>query len=144
MNTEEPPRRASGPPRPAKPTPVRALDEPSAGRAPEPPPPPETVRFQLAQVGWVAEAVGQAMGDGGVSLLLVRFTREEPGPEPAEEASTSGARGAAVPLEAWVPGTRLTEAPERSLVEGLARAIPWKGAATDAPFFVEEGGRRGR
>ncbi len=77
-------------------------------------------------------------------MLLVRFTREEDASGPEERASGSSSAGQDASLEAWVPGARLADLPEQALVEVLAGAVRWRGSGADAPFFVEEGGRRGR
>lgn len=77
-------------------------------------------------------------------MLLVRFTRQEEASGEEERPSASSAVGQGASLEAWVPGARLADVSEQALVQVLADAVQWKGSGTDAPFFVEEGGRRGR
>lgn len=132
--TPSPPGRDRGdrPPsaRPSKPTPVRALEDTPRTRGGEPGPPPERTTFERDGRAWVAEVVGQA---GGVrpGLLLLKLEPEEPGGD-------SRARGA------WLVGERLSELTESHLERALARSEPWRERREPAPFFTEEGGRRGR
>ena len=136
--TPQPPGRDRGdrPPsaRPSKPTPVRALEDTPRPRGGEPGPPPERTTFESAGRVWVAEVVGQGGGPGrgvGPGLLLLKLEPEEPGHD-------SEAR------EAWLVGERLSELTESHLERALARSEPWREKREPAPFFTEEGGRRGR
>ena len=133
-----------GKPPPAKPTPVRALDDASSRGEGEPDVPPETVLLQVDPDVWVVEAMGQAEGAGGVSILLVRFTRQGEAPDALDRQPASPTQTSGGSLEAWLVGASLTDVPEPCFIAALARAEPWKGSVRDAPFFVEEGGRRGR
>lgn len=136
--TRPPSRRDGGdrpsPARPSKPTPVRALEDTPRPRGEEPGPPPERATFESEGRSWVAEVVGQAGGPGpgdGPGLLLLRLEPEEPGDGPG-------------PREAWLVGKRLSELTESHLERALARSEPWREGREPAPFFTEEGGRRGR
>ncbi len=109
---------------------MRALEDTPRTRGGEPGPPPERTTFERDGRAWVAEVVGQA---GGVrpGLLLLKLEPEEPGGD-------SRAR------EAWLVGERLSELTESHLERALARSEPWRERREPAPFFTEEGGRRGR
>lgn len=134
-----PPPRDEGPDRPksarpSKPTPVRALEDTPRPRGGEPDPPPERTTFESGGRVWVAEVAGQGGGPGragGPGLLLLKLEPEEPGDD-------------GEPREAWLVGERLSELTEAHLERALARSIPWREDDGPAPFFTDEGGRRGR
>jgi hypothetical protein len=120
--------------RPSKPTPVRALENTPRPRSGEPGPPPERTTFESGGRVWVAEVAGQGGGPargGGPGLLLLKLEPEGPGDDPG-------------PREGWVVGARLSELTEFHLERALARSGPWREDRGAAPFFTEEGGRRGR
>lgn len=120
--------------RSSKPTPVRALEDTPPPRGEEPGPPPEQMTFESDGRVWVARVVGQASGpgrDGHPGMLLLKLEVEESG-------------GSAGPREAWSVGARLTDLTESHLERALARSEPWREQREPAPFFTEEGGRRGR
>lgn len=120
--------------RPSKPTPVRALEDTPKPSGGEPGPPPERTTFESGGRVWFAEVVGQGSGPGhgdGPGLLLLKLEPEEPG-KPSEAR------------EAWLVGARLAELTESHLERALARSEPWREERGPAPFFTEEGGRRGR
>ena len=145
MSTDSSPGGDRGKPRsarPSKPTPVRALEATPPTRKEGPAPPPERVTLQVDERSWIAEAVGHAEGAGGIRILLVRF---DPGRETADVETVSGTEAPPEEArEAWVVGDRLDALPHALLAEALTRAGPWKGSETTAPFFADEGGRRGR
>ena len=86
--------------------------------------------------------MGHAEGAGGTGILLVRFTEGDEPPDAGDDAGSPDPIGEV--REAGVVGDRLDAVPRARLADALSRAGPWKGSETNAPFFADEGGRRGR
>lgn len=126
MNTPEPPPRA-GPP--AKPIPVRALQD-----AADPPPPestPEEMSITVDGVNWSVVAdggceVGNAVGP--VHLIMLSFGRDDDGPS----------------REAWVAAESLEDLSVSRVETALRGSAPRPERREDKGFFEELGGRRRR
>jgi hypothetical protein len=135
-------RDVAGPPRPARPTPVReALERDQPPPTPERPPPTRTfddAREQRWQVRLMGRARTGTGSDPGAPLLLLRFRRRAD--EAEEGVEDPGAPGAVEELEFLAVAGELDALTDVELRDLLERATP--PAFEPGDFFT--GTRRGR